>query len=183
LLAQQRGGEVEIDVIDTGPGVPLEEREAIFDAFFRGRAVHPGGPKGTGLGPGDRARFRQGARRPHRGRAGFDRRSLPRPCCPCGRRPCSSGWHETCDRPVRIALRQAARPSSLTHRMPPQSAKSVSMAVETLRSAPEVQRERLSVGVRRPDVAGRTTRRGCAPGCARHAAAAATRWRAERRLC
>jgi two-component system sensor histidine kinase GlrK len=50
LLAQERGGEVEIDVIDTGPGVPLEEREAIFDAFFRGRAGAMGRAEGTGLG-------------------------------------------------------------------------------------------------------------------------------------
>ena len=50
LLAQERGGEVEIDVIDTGPGVPMEEREAIFDAFFRGRAGASGRAEGTGLG-------------------------------------------------------------------------------------------------------------------------------------
>ena len=50
LLAQKRGGEVEIDVIDTGPGVPIEEREAIFDAFFRGRAGASGRAEGTGLG-------------------------------------------------------------------------------------------------------------------------------------
>jgi len=50
LLAQERGGEVEIDVIDTGPGVPVEEREAIFDAFFRGRAGASGRAEGTGLG-------------------------------------------------------------------------------------------------------------------------------------
>lgn len=50
LLARQRANEVEIDVIDTGPGVPLEEREAIFDAFFRGRAGASGRAEGTGLG-------------------------------------------------------------------------------------------------------------------------------------
>jgi two-component system sensor histidine kinase GlrK len=50
LLARERGGEVEIDVIDTGPGVPVEEREAIFDAFFRGRAGASGRAEGTGLG-------------------------------------------------------------------------------------------------------------------------------------
>jgi len=50
LLAQERAGEVEIDVIDTGPGVPLEERDAIFDAFFRGRAGASGRAEGTGLG-------------------------------------------------------------------------------------------------------------------------------------
>ncbi len=50
LLAREREGEIEIDVIDTGPGVPVEEREAIFDAFFRGRAGAPGRAEGTGLG-------------------------------------------------------------------------------------------------------------------------------------
>ena len=50
LLAHPRGGEVEIDVIDTGPGVPVEERDAIFDAFFRGRAGASGRAEGTGLG-------------------------------------------------------------------------------------------------------------------------------------
>jgi two-component system sensor histidine kinase GlrK len=37
-------------VIDTGPGVPLEERESIFDSFFRGRAKASGRIEGTGLG-------------------------------------------------------------------------------------------------------------------------------------
>ena len=39
-----------IDVIDSGPGVPAEEREAIFDSFFRGRAKASGRIEGTGLG-------------------------------------------------------------------------------------------------------------------------------------
>jgi two-component system sensor histidine kinase GlrK len=50
LLAREREGDIEIDVMDTGPGVPVEEREAIFDAFFRGRAGAPGRAEGTGLG-------------------------------------------------------------------------------------------------------------------------------------
>ena len=50
LLARERQGGVEIDVIDTGPGVPVEERDAIFDAFFRGRAGASGRAEGTGLG-------------------------------------------------------------------------------------------------------------------------------------
>lgn len=44
------GGEVVIDVIDSGPGVPEAEREAIFDSFFRGRATAGGRVEGTGLG-------------------------------------------------------------------------------------------------------------------------------------
>jgi two-component system, NtrC family, sensor histidine kinase GlrK len=41
---------VVLDVIDSGPGVPPEERESIFDSFFRGRAKASGRIEGTGLG-------------------------------------------------------------------------------------------------------------------------------------
>jgi two-component system sensor histidine kinase GlrK len=44
------GGNARIDVIDSGPGVPAEEREAIFNSFFRGRAKASGRVEGTGLG-------------------------------------------------------------------------------------------------------------------------------------
>jgi two-component system, NtrC family, sensor histidine kinase GlrK len=44
------GAEAIIEVIDTGPGVPAEERDAIFDSFFRGRAKASGRIEGTGLG-------------------------------------------------------------------------------------------------------------------------------------
>jgi two-component system sensor histidine kinase GlrK len=44
------GAEAVIDVIDSGPGVPLEERDAIFNSFFRGRAQASGRIEGTGLG-------------------------------------------------------------------------------------------------------------------------------------
>jgi two-component system sensor histidine kinase GlrK len=44
------GAEATIDVIDSGPGVPTEERESIFDSFFRGRAKASGRIEGTGLG-------------------------------------------------------------------------------------------------------------------------------------
>jgi two-component system sensor histidine kinase MtrB len=40
-----------INVDDAGAGVPLEERESIFERFFRGRAAHDRGiARGTGLG-------------------------------------------------------------------------------------------------------------------------------------
>jgi signal transduction histidine kinase len=40
-----------VNVDDAGAGVPLEEREAIFERFFRGRAAHDRGiARGTGLG-------------------------------------------------------------------------------------------------------------------------------------
>jgi two-component system sensor histidine kinase GlrK len=40
-----------IDVIDSGPGVPAEERESIFHLFVRGRGKGDGGRvKSSGLG-------------------------------------------------------------------------------------------------------------------------------------
>jgi len=39
-----------IEVIDSGPGVPVEERQAVFDLFYRGRAKGAGRVEGSGLG-------------------------------------------------------------------------------------------------------------------------------------
>jgi two-component system sensor histidine kinase GlrK len=50
VSARANGPEAMIDVIDSGPGVPPEEREVIFDSFFRGRAKASGRIEGTGLG-------------------------------------------------------------------------------------------------------------------------------------
>ena len=50
VLAHRRGEAATIEVVDSGPGVPMEEREAIFEAFFRGRAGAGGRAEGTGLG-------------------------------------------------------------------------------------------------------------------------------------
>jgi two-component system sensor histidine kinase GlrK len=50
VAAKVAGGETLIDVVDSGPGVPTEERESIFDSFFRGRAQASGRIEGTGLG-------------------------------------------------------------------------------------------------------------------------------------
>jgi two-component system sensor histidine kinase GlrK len=41
---------VRVEVIDTGPGVPPDERRSIFDTFFRGRAKSGGRVEGSGLG-------------------------------------------------------------------------------------------------------------------------------------
>src|SRR5919108_614234 len=38
VRARAAGGEAVIEVMDTGPGVPAEERESIFNLFFRGRS-------------------------------------------------------------------------------------------------------------------------------------------------
>lgn len=50
VLARSRGDEALIDVIDSGPGVPPEERDSIFDSFFRGRAKASARVEGSGLG-------------------------------------------------------------------------------------------------------------------------------------
>ena len=38
-----------LDVADTGPGISQDERSAIFDAFYSGRAPTAGHLKGTGI--------------------------------------------------------------------------------------------------------------------------------------
>jgi two-component system sensor histidine kinase GlrK len=50
LVLSERAESVRIEVIDTGPGVPTEERRSIFDSFFRGRAKSGGRVEGSGLG-------------------------------------------------------------------------------------------------------------------------------------
>src|SRR3954462_9969224 len=53
VTARSVAGEAVIEVIDSGPGVPPEERDSIFDLFFRGRGKGEGEGtriKGTGLG-------------------------------------------------------------------------------------------------------------------------------------
>ncbi|MDA8110328.1 MAG: HAMP domain-containing sensor histidine kinase [Betaproteobacteria bacterium] len=50
ILAREQDAEVLIEVVDSGPGVPVGERESIFDSFFRGRAQASGRVQGTGLG-------------------------------------------------------------------------------------------------------------------------------------
>ena len=50
VLARSAGDEALIDVIDSGPGVPAEERDSIFDSFFRGRAKASARIEGSGLG-------------------------------------------------------------------------------------------------------------------------------------
>ncbi len=50
VLLSQDAAAATIDVLDSGAGVPAEEREAIFEAFFRGRAGAFGRAEGTGLG-------------------------------------------------------------------------------------------------------------------------------------
>jgi signal transduction histidine kinase len=43
-------GEIEIEIADTGDGIPAAERERVFDAFFRGGENASRGSDGAGLG-------------------------------------------------------------------------------------------------------------------------------------
>lgn len=42
--------EIVIDITDSGPGIPEDEREQIFKPFFQGKSAQTGKMKGTGLG-------------------------------------------------------------------------------------------------------------------------------------
>jgi signal transduction histidine kinase len=44
------GGQVVLDIADTGIGIPPNERPKLFDRFFRGRAAKGAGVPGSGLG-------------------------------------------------------------------------------------------------------------------------------------
>jgi two-component system sensor histidine kinase GlrK len=44
------GGGTVIDVCDSGPGIPPEERDRVFDLFYQGSAPSRGSVKGSGLG-------------------------------------------------------------------------------------------------------------------------------------
>src|SRR5437762_8474386 len=50
VKARALGGEAGIEGMDSGPGVAPEERESIFNLFFRGRTKADTGVKGSGLG-------------------------------------------------------------------------------------------------------------------------------------
>jgi CheY-like chemotaxis protein len=50
LAARRRGTAVRIEVWDTGPGIPIEHRRAIFEEFQRLEHASPWGEKGLGLG-------------------------------------------------------------------------------------------------------------------------------------
>jgi signal transduction histidine kinase len=50
VLAESNGREVEIEVADTGEGLPSEDRERAFEPFYRGGAGKARSGEGTGLG-------------------------------------------------------------------------------------------------------------------------------------
>src|SRR4030081_691310 len=50
LRARAAGTQLVLDVADSGPGIPPEERHPVFDAFYTGRAAKSTVVKGTGIG-------------------------------------------------------------------------------------------------------------------------------------
>jgi two-component system sensor histidine kinase GlrK len=50
LSAQADGEQLLLDVADTGPGIPYDERAHIFEAFYTGKAARGTSVKGTGIG-------------------------------------------------------------------------------------------------------------------------------------
>ncbi|MBV8876445.1 MAG: HAMP domain-containing histidine kinase [Gammaproteobacteria bacterium] len=50
LQARAAGPQLVLDVADSGPGIPLEDRGHVFDAFYTGRAARGTAVKGTGIG-------------------------------------------------------------------------------------------------------------------------------------
>jgi signal transduction histidine kinase len=51
LTAEMSSGWVSVHVVDTGPGIPLEELSRIFERFYQlDKARSGSGPRGAGLG-------------------------------------------------------------------------------------------------------------------------------------
>jgi two-component system, NtrC family, sensor histidine kinase GlrK len=50
LRAAPQGEQLVLDVADNGPGIPKEDREHVFEAFYTGRASKSTAVKGTGIG-------------------------------------------------------------------------------------------------------------------------------------
>jgi two-component system sensor histidine kinase GlrK len=50
IHASAQRAQLTLEVADSGPGIPLEERSRIFEAFYQGRTPQGGHVKGTGIG-------------------------------------------------------------------------------------------------------------------------------------
>src|SRR5580700_1187382 len=50
LQARAAGPHLVLDVADSGPGIPVEDRAHVFEAFYTGRAAKSTAVKGTGIG-------------------------------------------------------------------------------------------------------------------------------------
>jgi signal transduction histidine kinase len=70
---QRRGGEVRVDVVDSGVGIPLEDQPRIFERFFRGDDPLVLATAGTGLG----LSITRTLVEMHRGRIWFESRGIP----------------------------------------------------------------------------------------------------------
>jgi signal transduction histidine kinase len=68
---------VTISVHDTGPGIPPEEQERVFDRFFRGSLAESGHIPGTGLG----LSIAQEIMQAHGGRVTVESRGVPGQGC------------------------------------------------------------------------------------------------------
>ena len=90
LHAPPPGREVRIEVSDRGPGIPPEDREHLFEPFFRGRRARDAQRPGAGLGLHLVRRVAEvhGGRVEVESGAGGSTFSL---CLPAGRRPESGG--------------------------------------------------------------------------------------------
>jgi two-component system, NtrC family, sensor histidine kinase GlrK len=50
VSVRTQGKTVVVEIIDSGPGIAVEDRERVFDWFFQGKSGHQGRIKGSGLG-------------------------------------------------------------------------------------------------------------------------------------
>jgi two-component system sensor histidine kinase GlrK len=50
IHAHAERDQLRLDVTDSGPGIPVEERKRIFEAFYQGKTPQGGHVKGTGIG-------------------------------------------------------------------------------------------------------------------------------------
>jgi two-component system sensor histidine kinase GlrK len=50
MHARGERGQLVLDVMDSGPGIPEDERKRIFEAFYQGKTPQGGHVKGTGIG-------------------------------------------------------------------------------------------------------------------------------------
>jgi two-component system, NtrC family, sensor histidine kinase GlrK len=50
IHARSQREQLVLDVVDSGPGIPPEERDRIFEAFYQGKTPQGGHVKGTGIG-------------------------------------------------------------------------------------------------------------------------------------
>jgi two-component system, NtrC family, sensor histidine kinase GlrK len=50
IHARSQREQLVLDVMDSGPGIPPDERERIFEAFYQGKTPQGGHVKGTGIG-------------------------------------------------------------------------------------------------------------------------------------